>query len=88
MILQNNWLYSQLGQIEMMDDEAKLKLQFCSEQELNITKPKLTKIKEIPFMKNDPKALERAQEASGDGAPLTEKQKRIAELKKNLLAPM
>lgn len=53
-------------------------MEFCSQNDLNKNKPKLTIIKEVPFAKKN-------EAASGNGQ--TEKQKRIADLKKQLLAP-
>ena len=35
-----------------MDTAGRMSLSFCSEQDLNISKPKLTVLKEIPFNKS------------------------------------
>lgn len=42
----------------------------------------------MPFNKNNPRQEEAAKQAETGSAPLTEKQKRIADLKKSLLAPL
>jgi len=45
-------------------------------------------VKEVPFMKNNPRANQSDKNANEDnGEHLTEKQKRVAALKASLLAP-
>lgn len=79
---------SKLAMIEDMGIQTNFSLEFASLNDIN-PKAKLTQIKEVPFMKNNPR-LQQAADKSSEPAEgqMTEKQKRIAELKKQLLAPM
>lgn len=96
-ILRNNWLCTKILQLECMDISDLWKLEYCNDQDLNKNKPTKQVIKEVPFIQNNPRYKQAQEEASGkkpsEGAEnsnepqLTEKQKRIAELKKSLLAP-
>jgi len=54
-ILKNNWFHSKLSAIEMMPVSDRMKLEYCSDNDLNASKPKVTQIKEVPFMKNNPR---------------------------------
>lgn len=54
-------------------------MEFCGVSDLNKTKPKLVQVKEIPYAKKSAMGAETAG--------MSEKKKRIAELKKQLLAP-
>lgn len=59
MIIQQNWLGSKLQAVEYMDVSRRMNtLEFCSDHDLNRDKPKLTVLKEVPFMKNNPRLME------------------------------
>ena len=53
MILKNNWLHSKLSMIEMMVIDQRLKMEYCSEQDLNKFKPRCIPLEEVSFLKND-----------------------------------
>lgn len=96
-ILRNNWLCTKILQLECMDISDLWKLEYCNDQDMNKNKPTKQVIKEVPFIQNNPRYKQAQQEASGvkptdateksNEPQLTEKQKRIADLKKSLLAP-
>ena len=88
MILRNNWFMSKLSMIEVMGINSNINLEFASQDDIN-PKAKCTAIKEESFMKNNVRLQQATKTA--DEKPegeMTERQKRIAELKKQLLAPM
>jgi hypothetical protein len=61
------------------------KLEYCNDTDLSKSKPTKTTIKEVPFLKNNPHLLkveEESKEGNNDGKYMTEKQKKIAELRK------
>ena len=68
-----------------MDADQLWKLEYCNDNDLNKQKATKTTIKEVPFLKNNPhvnKLQEESKEGNNDGKYMTEKQKKIAELRK------
>lgn len=65
------------------------KLEYLNDQDMAINRPTKQLIKEVPFIQNNPRyKATNVEDDSSDGKPkLTEKQKRIAALKAQLLAP-
>jgi hypothetical protein len=61
------------------------KLEYCNDQDMSKTKPTRQMIKEIPFIKNNPRVAQ--SESAQQTDTRTDKQKRIDDLKKQLLAP-
>jgi hypothetical protein len=54
----NNWICSKVIQLEMMTVEDLWKLEYCNDQDFGNTKPTRTTIKEVSFIKNNPKLQE------------------------------
>ena len=78
-IIKNNWLYSKLLRLEEMDVEKLWELEYCNDSDLNSLNPQKVVVRETQFKVN----------LEANKAPvMNEKQKRIADLKKQLLAPL
>ena len=97
MIINSNWLIHKLLQIEMMNVEDLLRLEFCGDKDFLQFKGTRTAVKEVPYMKNNPRILEESlnkdeglieKPAEQEKKPMTEKEKRIAALRASLLAPV
>lgn len=58
-----------------------MNLEFLSQSVLNVLKPTMKHLKEVPFIKNNSKIYQPGKEEGGEKV-MTEKQKKIAELKK------
>ena len=72
--------------MEAMDANQLWKLEYCSENDFSKTKPTKITIKEVPFIKNNPHLSKmegvEPKEGDNDGKYMTDKQKKIAELRK------
>lgn len=89
-ILKNNWLCSKLNKLEMMEASELWDLEYCNDKELNALHPSKAIVKETQFKINleaDIKIKDQGGDQREQAPVMTEKQKRIAELKKQLLAP-
>ena len=71
----------------MLSVEELWKQEYCNESELNSEKPTSKQIKEVPYMKNNPRYKKLQEEIADGSAGMTEKQKRTAALRAKLLAP-
>ena len=78
--------------LRTFSEDQLLQLEYRNEDDYQKLRPNKQLIKEIPFLKNNPKQ-QKALEQNGmapaaDTEVKTERQRKIEELKKNLLAPM
>ena len=79
MIQKDNWIQSKMECLGQMTEDQIDELEYCDDNDFSRNgQPTRTAIKETPFLKNN---LKREQEN------MTEREKKIAELKRQLLAP-